>query len=93
MLSLIVTMASVHPSIREAQGGSSGLFQSSILTAYAMYLVASGILSTPLDHCAPFAGSMAGERTAKVAGLFCTFIAVLYSTIRNGSRSGPPRGG
>jgi hypothetical protein len=74
MLSLVVTMASVHPNIREAQvritrrahtyfpvhragvntvhlsqGGSSGLFQSSILTAYAMYLVASGILSTPLS--------------------------------------------
>jgi hypothetical protein len=36
---------------------------------------------------------MAGERTAKVAGLFCTFIAVLYSTIRNGSRSVQPARG
>jgi len=87
LLCMLVTAASVTPHVRAAQGGSSGLFQSAIMCAYALYLIGSGVLSTPDGHCAPFAGSAAAAGSAKFAGLLCTFLAVLYSTIRNGSTS------
>lgn len=81
-LALLVTLTSMLPSVREALP-SSGILQSSVVAAYATYLVWSAVSGVPTE-----CGGDAGTNTAAIViGALLTFISVAYSSIRTSSKS------
>ena len=49
----------IHPRVQEAQP-TSGLLQSAVISAYAMYLTWSGMSNEPDEKCNPGKKTMSG---------------------------------
>jgi len=88
ILMIIVSLLSVSEHVRGATNGPgqlNGVFQASMISAYACYQVLSAFVNHPDDSCHMFEGSHTGW--VKVCGLLFTFVAVLWSAIRSGSNA------
>lgn len=87
ILSVIVTVLSIHPRIQEANP-RSGLSQSGMVVAYTAYLVTSAIANHDDDRCNPLTARAAGARNGMVVlGAIFTFLAIAYSTSRAATQS------
>lgn len=92
ILSVIVSVMTIHPTIQDAQP-SSGLLQGGVISAYGMYLTWSAMTNEPDAHCNPsgslfkknlnVAPSFDWNSAFSMVLLFCT---VAYSCIRTGSQ-------
>jgi hypothetical protein len=82
------SLMSISPKIHE-NNPRAGMFQSSMVSAYSMYLVYSAIMSEPRDMgCAPFNFTEgAGSDLSIFLGVAFTFVAVVYSALRMSSSS------
>jgi hypothetical protein len=77
-----ITLLAIHPRV-QAANPSSGILQSSVITAYSTYLVWSALMSEPeSDGCNPFAMSASANNISLFLGAIITIVAVCYSTIR-----------
>ncbi|KAL1756805.1 serine incorporator/TMS membrane protein [Schizophyllum commune] len=90
ILTLIITIACVHPVVQE-YNPRSGLAQAGMVAAYCTYLIVSAISNhthesaacNPLRH-----GSGAATRTTTtIIGAVFTFLAIAYSTTRAATQS------
>ncbi|KAI8818912.1 serine incorporator/TMS membrane protein [Fimicolochytrium jonesii] len=86
----LTSLLSITPAIQDANP-KNGLAQASMVAIYATYLVASAIVSEPVDveHdnvCNPTNGSEKTQTTTLVMGTVFTFIALAYSTTRAATR-------
>jgi len=101
ILCIILTVISILPKIQEGNA-RSGLLQSSIITIYTMYLTWSALASNDDRSCNPsllsiVEGDPGADATSDAAagtfdstsliGLAIFFVCVLYSSIRNSSKS------
>jgi hypothetical protein len=87
ILSLLVTVASVNPTIQE-YNPNCGLAQSAVVSVYCTYLTLSAVASEPDDKlCNPLVRSR-GTRTASIVlGAIFTFVAIAYTTTRAAANS------
>ncbi|KAJ1884034.1 Membrane protein tms1 [Kickxella alabastrina] len=85
LVCILVSVASVHPRVQEANL-KSGLAQAGMVTAYASYLVTSALAGSPPEKdegaavCNPLAGEASARATMAVVGAFFTIGAICYST-------------
>lgn len=89
LLMIVTSCLSIHPVVREAtngEGESNGVFQSAMVSSYASYQVLSALINHPDDRC-HLMDINDGSTTVKLLGLLFTFIAVLWSAVRNGSHT------
>lgn len=90
ILSLILSVLSILPSIQESQP-RSGLLQSSILTLYIMYLTWSALSNGPGHECKPSLLQSDKPKTSADAHAFVSlilwFLCVIYSSIRTSTNS------
>jgi len=87
---ILTTVLSISPRVREAANGpadSNGVFQSGMVAAYANWQVFSALLNHPSQACHLMDLHGTGAQS-KMMGLLFTFIAVLWSAVRNGSAAG-----
>lgn len=106
ILCILISVISVLPALREANPGI-GLLQSSVITAYTMFLTWSALTNNEDKACNPsllqiFApNSTAANNEAESKGTFDTtsliglgvfFVCVLYSSLRTGSQFGKMTG-
>jgi len=88
IMMLIVSVLSVSDYVRGAQNGAGHLnciFQASLISAYASYLILTAFVNHPDQNCHLWEGNH-GVVT-KGASLIFTFIAIVWSTVRSGSNS------
>lgn len=86
---IAVFVLSVSRFVRDAQNGageSNGVFQSGMVSAYAFYQVLSALINHPEQRC-HLLDIQDGSTPVKLIGLFFTFVAVLWSAVRNGSHT------
>eukprot|EP01094_Clydonella_sp_ATCC50884_P005194 TRINITY_DN1415_c0_g1_i1.p1 TRINITY_DN1415_c0_g1~~TRINITY_DN1415_c0_g1_i1.p1 ORF type:complete len:443 (+),score=127.09 TRINITY_DN1415_c0_g1_i1:52-1329(+) len=87
LLGLItVTVSSIHPKVHEFNP-RVGLLQSSVVSAYVMYVIWSAILSEP-TCTGPFSADDSNDWikwATVVVGAIITIVAVLYASLRAGS--------
>ncbi|KAJ3291630.1 hypothetical protein HK104_005910 [Borealophlyctis nickersoniae] len=85
VLCLGIACLSIAPVIQEANP-KSGLAQAAMVTIYATYLIASAIMSEPVENddnrCNPINEGSKTQTTTIVLGSLFTFIALAYSTSR-----------
>ncbi|KAH9508327.1 Serine incorporator 3 [Bulinus truncatus] len=101
ILSVIMSVVAILPKVQEHQP-RSGLLQSSLITAYIMYLTWSAMSNNPDKDCNPnlkailnitttTEGGSASSETVfdweNVLSLFIWLFAILYSSIRTSSNS------
>jgi len=94
ILTIAVSAVSVLPVIQE-ENPRSGILQSSIISAYVMYLTWSSLSSNPDKPCNPSITEIMGGKASSedmfdstsLVSLAIFFVCVLYSSIRNSSRS------
>jgi len=87
---IIVSMLSVSNHVRDAPNGPgqlNGVFQASMISAYACYNVVSAFVNHPDASCHLYGKIGEGSGMVKTLGLVCTFIAVMWSAIRSGSNN------
>lgn len=82
LLSLAVSIISIHPLIQESNS-RAGLAQSAVVAVYCTYLTLSAVAMEPDDqHCNPLVRAR-GTRTASIVlGAIITFLTVAYTTTR-----------
>merc|ERR1711907_358942 len=68
------------------EGSKNGVFQSSMVAAYASYQVCSALVNHPDERC-HLMDINDGSTNVKLVGLLFTFVAVLWSAVRNGSHT------
>jgi hypothetical protein len=68
------------------EGSKNGVFQSSMVAAYASYQVLSALINHPDERC-HLMDIQDGSTKVKLLGLLFTFVAVLWSAVRNGSHT------
>lgn len=87
IFSLLITFASVNPTIQE-YNPNCGLAQSAVVSVYCAYLTLSAVASEPDDkQCNPLIRSR-GTRTASIVlGAIVTFVAIAYTTTRAAANS------
>lgn len=89
----ISSIISVLPKVQEHQP-KSGLLQSSVVTAYVIYLTWSAVSNSPDSECNPGflgpisqrSGNAAFDRES-IIGLLIWMLVVIYSSLRSGSSS------
>lgn len=89
LLMIAVSVLSISPFVREADNGAgqlNGVFQSGMVSSYAFYQVLSAMINHPEQRCHLMDVSD-GSTPVKLVGLFFTFVAVLWSAVRNGSHT------
>lgn len=86
--SILLSMASINPQV-QVHLPSSGIFQASVVALYSMYLVGSAVLSAPEGSCDALSkySSSSKDAGAKIIGLLVTFVCVMYTTVRMGSKT------
>jgi hypothetical protein len=87
-LMVAVSCLSISSHVREATNGPgqlNGVFQASMISAYACYQVLSAFVNNPDDKCHMWGHVYQGSSVMKGLGLVFTFVAVLWSAIRSGS--------
>ena len=90
LLMLLTSALSVSGMVRGApngEGEANGVGQSSVVAAYAGYLVLSAMVNNPSAECRPFAVKAGGSVAMQVTGLVIVFLSILWSAIRMGSSS------
>jgi hypothetical protein len=86
---VVVSVLSISPFVREADNGAgqlNGVFQSGMVSSYAFYQVLSAMINHPEQRC-HLMDISDGSTPVKLVGLLFTFIAVLWSAVRNGSHT------
>jgi hypothetical protein len=86
---IATSVLSVSGFVRDATNGagaSNGIFQSGMVSAYASYQVLSALINHPEQRC-HLMDINDGSTSVKLIGLFFTFVAVLWSAVRNGSHT------
>lgn len=88
LLCLIITVLCISPKVQEANP-RSGLAQSSMVSAYCTYLIASALMNRDNAECNPIIrGAGKGAKTTTVViGACFTFLAIAYSTSRAATQS------
>lgn len=89
LLCLLVTFLCISPPVQEANP-RSGLAQSSMVSAYCTYLIASALMNRDNVECNPITRGRGGEgakKTTIVVGACFTFLAIAYSTSRAATQS------
>lgn len=90
VVTLIVSLISIHPKIQE-KNPRIGLLQSSVVTIYSTYLTWSALASEPnsmkCNSFTPFntEPSSVGGGFSLFLGVFFTFVALVYAAVRAGS--------
>jgi len=92
VLMFAVSCLSISSHVREAPNGPgqlNGVFQASMISAYACYQVLSAFVNNPHQNCHMWGdvNQDKGSSVMKFLGLVFTFVAVLWSAIRSGSNS------
>jgi len=82
ILSVIITVLSIHPRVQEAVP-TSGVLQAAVVSLYCTYLVWSAVSNSP-DVCSDVTGT---STATIVIGAIFTFLAVAYASLRTGSAS------
>ena len=83
---LIVSVLSISDYVRNAPNGAGHLnciFQASLISAYASYLLLTAFVNHPDQNCHLWDGQHA--MITKGVSLILTFIAIIWSTVRSGS--------
>jgi hypothetical protein len=83
-----VSCLSISGHVRDATNGpgaSNGVFQASMISAYACFQVLSAFVNNPHEQCHMWGDVNQGSTFMKALGLVFTFVAVLWSAIRSGS--------
>ena len=86
IMMLIVSVLSISDYVRGAQNGAGHLnciFQASLISAYASYLILTAFVNHPDQNCHLWDGHHA--MITKSVSLILTFIAIIWSTVRSGS--------
>jgi len=86
IMMLLVSVLSVSDYVRGAQNGAGNLnsiFQASLISAYASYLILTAFVNHPDQNCHLWDGGHA--TITKGVSLILTFIAIIWSTVRSGS--------
>ena len=86
IMMLIVSVLSISDYVRGAQNGAGHLnciFQASLISAYASYLILTAFVNHPDKNCHLWDGHHA--MITKSVSLILTFIAIIWSTVRSGS--------
>lgn len=89
LLMIVVTVLSISPFVRDADNGAgatNGVFQSGMVSAYSFYYVFSAMINHPEERC-HLVDINHGSTSVKFLGLVATFVAVLWSAVRNGSHT------
>ena len=93
LLCFFSSIVSTLPKVQEYQP-KSGLLQSSIVSAYVIYLTWSGISNSPVKNCnpglLPFISQNNGTDVfdkESIVGLILWILIVIYSSLRSGSSS------
>lgn len=86
ILSILITLLCVHPSVQEANP-KSGLAQASMVAAYCTYLIMSAVGNHTHASCNPLHNGGATKTTTVVIGGIFTFLAIAYSTTRAATQS------
>lgn len=94
---IVVSVLSVSEFVRDlptsnGAGESNGVFQSGMVSAYAFYQVLSALINHPEERC-HLLDIEDGSTPVKLIGLFFTFVAVLWSAVKNGSHTSDIDGG
>lgn len=88
---IFVSFLSVTEHVRGATNGPgnlNGVFQSSMISAYAAFQILSAFGNHPETQCHLYGDSVSqGSVAYKIIALLCTFVAVLWSAIRSGSNT------
>jgi len=85
---LIVSVLSVSEYVRGSQNGAGRLnciFQASLISAYASYLILTAFVNHPDQNCHLWDGGHA--MVTKGVSIILTFIAIIWSTVRSGSNN------
>jgi len=88
IMMLLVSILSVSDYVREARNGAghlNSIFQSSLISAYASYLLLTAFVNHPDQNCHLWDGHHA--MITKGVSLILTFIAIIWSTVRSGSNN------
>ena len=86
IMMILVSVLSVSDYVRGAQNGAGHLnciFQASMVSAYASYLILTAFVNHPDQNCHLWDGNHAV--ITKSVSLILTFIAIIWSTVRSGS--------
>lgn len=88
LLCIVITGLCISPAVQEANP-RSGLAQSSMVSAYCTYLIASALMNRDNAECNPIVRGRAGgaKTTTVVIGACFTFLAIAYSTSRAATQS------
>ena len=86
IMMLLVSVLSITEYVRGSQNGAGRLnciFQASLISAYASYLILTAFVNHPDQNCHLWDGGHA--MVTKGVSIILTFIAIIWSTVRSGS--------
>ena len=78
VLALVIWLVSIHPQVQEVNP-QVGLPQAAFVSAYAIYLLFSGMSSEPEEQCNPLITNEQPRTANIIIGVVITFLALAYS--------------